>query len=310
MQHHDSILVIIPTLATTERGEFLYRAIDSVLSQRDVKAIPLVIANGPNCDPNILDSLRHNNKILFAYIDEASIPGALLAGCDIVDTSFYSELDDDDIFLPDALKIRLNIMQHKPETDVVITSGFISNGEKKIINIDDFSDFQSNPLQMLLKTNWLLPGSALFRTETITRDLFLGMPKFLEWTYLAVRLSSSKKISFVNTPTLIHYTHHYFSIWNSKQCLINRPNALEQILKLELPKEIKHNFKKHLAAANYRVIRICLKDHEYRFVWSLIKKCVINKDVCMYAFLHIHSKILRMVSRFFSRSSVIVKFKI
>jgi len=309
MQHRESILVIIPTLATTERGDYLHRAIESVVSQREVRAIPLVVANGPNCDPRIIESLRQNNKIRFAYINEANMPQALLKGREIVDTPFYSELDDDDILLPDALKIRLNIMQHKPDTDVVITSGFISNGNKKIINIVGFSEIQSNPLQILMKTNWLLPGSALFRTDTVTQDFFEGMPKFLEWTYLAVRLSLSTKISFVNTPTLVHYTHHSFSIWNSKECIINQPAALEQILQLELPNEIKHYFKMALAAANYNKFRIYLKDHDYRFAWSLIKKCVKSKDGWIFAFNLIRRKILRVSRRFFRRNYVISNSK-
>ncbi|MFC1871278.1 glycosyltransferase [Chloroflexota bacterium] len=299
MQDRESILVIIPTLATTERGDYLHRAIDSVVSQREVRAIPLVVANGPNCDPSIIESLRHNNKIRFVYINEASMPKALLKGREIVDTPFYSELDDDDILLPDALKIRLNIMQHKPDTDVVITSGFISNGNKAIINIVDFSEVQSNPLQMLVKTTWLLPGSALFKTDTVTQDFFEGMPKFLEWTYLAVRLSSSTKISFVNTPTIVHYTHYSFSIWNSKECKINRSNALKEIMRLELPNEIKHHFEMVLAVANYRTFIIYLKDHEYRFAWSFLKECEKSKDVWMFIFKRIPRKILRISRRLF-----------
>lgn len=302
-------MVIIPTVATTERGDYLHRAIESVISQREVRAVPLVVANGTNCDPSILESLRHNNKIRFAYINEASMPKALLTGREMVDTPYFSELDDDDILLPDALKIRLNIMQHNPDTDVVITSGYISNGNKKIINIVGYSEIQSNPMQMLLKINWLLPGSALFRTDTVTQDFFAGMPKFLEWTYLAVRLSSSTKISFVNTPTLVHYTHHSFSIWNSRECIINKPNALKQILQLELPIEIKHYFKMALASANYIVFRIYLKDHEYRFAWSLLRECLKSKAGWMFAFNLIHSKFLRVSGRFFRRYSVITKFE-
>jgi glycosyltransferase involved in cell wall biosynthesis len=309
MQHRESILVIIPTLATKERGDYLHRAIDSVISQREVRAIPLVVANGPNCDPSILESLHSNNKIRFEYNNEASMPKALLTGREIVDTPFYSELDDDDMLLPDALKIRLNVMQHKPDTDVVITSGFISNGKKQIINIIDFSEIQSNPLHTLMKTNWFLPGSALFRTATVTQDFFEGMPKYLEWTYLAYRLSSSKKISFVNTPTLVHYTHHSFSIWNSKERIISQPNAIEQIMQLELPNEIIDHFKLQLAAANnnvaanYRIIRIHLKKHEYRFAWPLIKELVKSKDGWMFAFKLIQGKILSVSRRFFRMNS-------
>lgn len=307
MQDRESILVIIPTLATTERGDYLHRAIDSVVSQREVRAIPLVVANGPDCDPSILESLCHNNKIRFVYMNEASMPKALLKGREIVDTPFYSELDDDDILLPDALKIRLNIMQHEPDTDVVVTSGFISNGNKTTVNIVDFSEFQSNPLQMSVNTSWLLCGSALFRTDTVTQDYFEGMPKFLEWTYLAVRLSLSTTISFVNTPTIVHYMHHSFSVWDSRECKISQPDALRRIMQLELPDETKHHFEMALAAANCCAFIIYSKDHEYRFAWSLLKECVKSKYGWMYIFKLIYSKILRISGRLFRRHSVIIK---
>ena len=51
-------------------------------------------------------------------------------------------------------------------------------------------------------------------------------------------------------------------------------------MQLELPNEIIDHFKLQLAAANnnvaanYRIIRIHLKKHEYRLAWPLIKELV------------------------------------
>ena len=80
MKHHRAISIIIPTLATTERGDFLFRALDSVLSQQEVRAIPLVIVNGPDHDPEILRRLTRRTDIITAYIKEDSMPAAIRAG--------------------------------------------------------------------------------------------------------------------------------------------------------------------------------------------------------------------------------------
>jgi hypothetical protein len=67
------------------------------------------------------------------------------------------------------------------DTDVIITSGYISNGNKNNKYCWLFEINQS--VQMLLKINWLLPGSALFRTDTVTQIFLQGCLNF-EWTYL------------------------------------------------------------------------------------------------------------------------------
>ena len=69
------VSVIVPTVAS--RAACVGRALDSVLAQKDVRVDPIVVANGPDCDP------------------------------DLVDSPYFAELGDDDLLLPGALAARM-----------------------------------------------------------------------------------------------------------------------------------------------------------------------------------------------------------
>ena len=257
------VSVIIPTLATKERSRHLSAAIDSVLSQQGVQTLPIVIANGPRCDPDVLRWLSQRNDIRYFFQEEPSMPRAIMTGRNMVDTPYYSELDDDDLLLPQALHIRINNMLPDPRIDAVVTNGIIRNQGQEEIHIDDFIGHQTDPLRQLLVRNWLLPGAALFRTETVNQEILKGMPEYLEWTYLAIRLSLERKILFVNEPTVIHYLDHDFSIDKSDKAILGRPKALRRILALDLPDDVRKVYKVRLAYANHDASRLFLKNRKY-----------------------------------------------
>ncbi|RJQ18640.1 MAG: glycosyltransferase [Nitrospiraceae bacterium] len=254
------VSIIIPTLATAERSKYLLRAIESALSQQGVQAIPIVIANGGHGDAGLLDHLRQRRDIRYARLEQASQPMAMKAGRDMVDTPFFSILDDDDLLLPHAMSTRLGGMQSGPEIDVVVTNGIISNRWIETVNITDFSGILVDPLRKLQEKNWMLTGSGLFRTATMSREFFGDMPQYLEWTYLAMRISLEKrKILFINNPSVVHFLDHDFSIYRSKQAVFGQPRAIERILELDLPRDVRVNFEIRLADANNEASKLYLR---------------------------------------------------
>src|SRR5512137_2937507 len=98
----EAISIVIPTLATSERAPFLQRALASALAQEKVRAVPIVVANGPGVVLDLVRSLENRADIRFAYREEANLPQGLALGRDLVDTPFFSELDDDDVLMPHA----------------------------------------------------------------------------------------------------------------------------------------------------------------------------------------------------------------
>lgn len=275
MTSENSVSVIIPTLATAERGKYLFKAIHSILLQHNVKTIPIVIVNGQSFNASIVRELEDRKDIKYLYLENPSQPKAIQAGRTLVETPFFSILDDDDLLFPHAMATRLEPMQNDHGTDVVVTNGIFHNqfnANHATVNISDFREIKRDPLRTI-KQQWMLTGASLFRTATIAPSIFEGMPRYLEWTYLAVRLCLAKKnISFVNTPTILHFLDHPFSIDRSDEAILGRPQAFQRILELELPEDVRRSFERYLGSAYYKASQVYLKTGNYRLAWWAHKK--------------------------------------
>ncbi len=254
-----AISVILPTTATTTRLASLNRAIDSVLSQQDVKVELIVVANGPQCDPEILDALAARPDIRLVYTEEGSYPAALRLGRDLVDAPFFAEIDDDDEFLPMALATRLHHIELDPSIDVVVTNGILRRDGQETIGIRDIDSCRTDPLRRLMDDMWLVPCAALYRTDTVTPDFFETIPPAMEWTYVGTLLSLTRKIVFVDLPTFVYNRDTSDSLSRSKRYLLSTPEAIERLMALELPAEIRELVRaKHIrslhAASNVELI--------------------------------------------------------
>ena len=266
------VSVIIPTLATRERGPFLERALTSVLYQEKLRTLPIVVSNGPACCPEVLNWLKKRSDIRYIHLEEANLPRALSAGRELVDTHYFAELDDDDILLPHALISRHESLSRSENIDAVVSNGFFHNNGKNVISHPNITACQNDPLDSVLKYVWLNPGAALFRTATIKAEMFAEMPQYLEWTYMALRLSLEKRVLFIDNPSFIHHLDLPFSIWRSETCILNQPQALERILALDLPKTARARYNKSWANASHSVSRLYLKKVKYSSAWVWQKK--------------------------------------
>ncbi|MHC4215491.1 MAG: glycosyltransferase family A protein [Planctomycetota bacterium] len=257
------INIIIPTLATKERGPFLERALTSALAQEKLRTLPIVVSNGSSCCPEVLNWIKKRSDIRYAHLEEASLPKALLAGRELVDTRYFAELDDDDILLPHAMISRFESLSKSENIDAVVSNGFFYNNGKKVISHPDITACQDDPLESVVKYVWLNPGAALFRTSAVEANVFAEMPQYLEWTYLALRLSFKKRLLFIDNPSFVHYLNLPFSIWRSESAISGLPRALRRILTLDLPKTVRAEYEKRLANACHSASRVCLKKNKY-----------------------------------------------
>ncbi|HEX4919483.1 MAG TPA: glycosyltransferase family A protein [Candidatus Bathyarchaeia archaeon] len=263
-----TISIIIPTLATSERAPFLRRALESALAQEQVRAVPIVVANGPSVAPDLARWLEGRTDIRFEYREEANLPQGLASGRDLVDTPFFSELDDDDILMPHALISRLKRMDDDEAVDAVISNGFIEKEGGRVISRSHFSECHNDPLRRILDGHWLHPGAGLFRTSAMSRDFFASMPQYLEWTYLALRLALERRIAFIDNPSFVHYTDHPFGIWRSRAATLGLPRALEQILSLDLPTDVRLVYEGHLSEACQMVSKLRLEEKDVPSAWE------------------------------------------
>lgn len=197
-----SVSVIIPTTCELRRKESLARAIHSVVLQDVGEVEVIVVVNGERFDPELFAQLKADARLKVHYQHEASLPAALRYGRTLVSREFFSFLDDDDEYFPDALRVRLTPMLHDAAVDVVVTNGYMMEAGAWQLRVRHPHAVNREPLEALIKENWLASCGGLFRSSTITPDYFDGHTKYFEWTLLAFRLVLAKrKIIFLEAPT-------------------------------------------------------------------------------------------------------------
>ncbi|MFN2397353.1 MAG: glycosyltransferase family A protein [Gemmatimonadaceae bacterium] len=263
-----AVSVIMPTRAIVERGALLRRALASVLEQRDICVVPLVIINGRDADHLLTRELHEDRRVRVAILEQADLPAALRAGRNLVDTPFFAELDDDDVLLPGALTSRVQALLESPECHSVVSNGFRRDSMGDRLHIPDISVLERDPLRALLRDNWLLPGSWLCRTEAIGASVFDGMPKFLECTYLAVRLALDGALRFLSQPTVIWHSDTPLSVSRSRDYVLGQPAALSQILDLELPPDVRAGIRTRMSGAYHAIASLHLNEGSFEEAWS------------------------------------------
>ena len=197
--------------------------------------------------------LARRTDIRFIHANSTTLPQALRVGRDAVDTPFFSELDDDDELLPGALSARLEALRADENVAAVISNAVLRSSHGKRESVPDREAVESDPLRALLTINWMVPGSALFRTDVVTSDYFSRMPPYLEWTYLGLRLALAHRLSFLSEPSAVHWNGLPFSINDSSECRNQRPNAVDRLLELPLPADVRRTLKMKQAAYYHEI---------------------------------------------------------
>lgn len=200
------ITVIVPTLCEAKRGSVLRRAIASARSASSEAVAILVVVNGDRFDSELLASLRSDEKISVLQLTIASVTEAQLAGRRAVKSEYFTFLDDDDEFLPQALDLRMQLLTDCTDCAVAVTEGLRNTNGADAPLFADLSDVPADPLGAILQRGWLHSGNNLFRTSEIPVGFFEESQVHGEWTWLAFRLAmAGKKIAATNQATFRYY---------------------------------------------------------------------------------------------------------
>ena len=243
------VSVILPTVAVASRAACLDRALESVLTQAGVRVDPIVVANGPDCDRDLIDALLRRRDIRVLRRREAGLGAAIAAGREIVEAPYFAELDDDDLFLPGALAARVATMEADPTIDATVTSGYLRSARGDVLNVPGISRCAQDPLRAIIDRMWLTPGAGLFRSATIPATYFSGMPPHLEWTYLAVRLALERRMAFLDAPTFVYNADTPDSLSKSREHVLRQPGALQAVLRMALPPDVRRVLRRKYVAA-------------------------------------------------------------
>lgn len=244
------ISVIVPTLALAARRRLIGRALESIFGQDGVHSLPLVIVNGQHFDSDIAANLEKDPRIKVIRQQKADLPAAYRLGRRHVTTPWFTTLDDDDVLLPGALRTRLGALCSEAH-DAVVTNGYCRGTDADELVVSDMATVAADPLRALKTANWLLPGSWMCKTDASSETLFDGMPSQLECTFLAVRLATTRRIHFIDEPTVVWHRDTPRSASKSLSYILGQPAALRRILELDLPPDVRQCFETRLGAAHH-----------------------------------------------------------
>jgi glycosyltransferase involved in cell wall biosynthesis len=260
------ITVVIPTRAMPERIPLLQRAVASVLEQQEVAPRVIVIVNGARDDLGVRQALGVDPRVTVLVKHDADLPAALRAGAQAVETPWFATLDDDDLLLPGALKVRHSALERHPDRLIVVTNGIRRAMDGDHVHVQDSREIAADPLRALLRRNWLLPGSWLCRVTPETRTLFDGMPRYLECTYLGIRFAAFGMI-WIDTPTMVYHVGTPFSESQSRAYVEGQGEALRRILDLELPPYARRALRRRITAAHHRSANQALRAGSVPDAW-------------------------------------------
>jgi len=200
------VTVLMPSGAKRERFHLIRRAVNSIRKSSSNPVKIIVVANGSLCDKNVVGWLQLQSDITYVYDQMPSQANAVLIARKMVDTPFFSTLDDDDEYLEGATDIKLNALHEVSDADMIVTNGYYNKNNSDMIMYKNYKEASNDPLMYLFKFNWLHNCNALYKTDRIGIDFFEDPFLNVEWTWLAYKIAlAKKKILFLDRTTFRYY---------------------------------------------------------------------------------------------------------
>lgn len=271
-----SVSIIIPTMCELRRKASLLRAIDSVLQQDAGDVEVIVIVNGDRFDPELFAEVKADARLRVYYQQIGNQHAAQRFGRTLVIKDYFAFLDDDDEYLPGALKIRMAPLLEDLTLDMVATNGFRREMADSRYVDEDAASINRDPFATMIRRNWLASCGGLYRSRAIHIDYFDGKTKHFEWTLLAFRiLLANHKVLFVNVPT--------FRVFDSPESLsksldYQRAAAgfIEHLLSFEPPLRIRNALQRRRSAAQHDLSFQFLTLGDRKSAWRFHLKSLIG----------------------------------
>lgn len=250
-----AITIIIPTTLEHARHDSILEAIESVLSQEVNNAsIDLVIVvNGSRYDKLLFEKLNNRSDLRLVYLEQGSLPLALRVGREAVRGTFFGFLDDDDIYLPGTIQLRLDALRRNQSAALAVCNGYVAiNGNDQLL-MTNAEAVRRDPLLAMHEGNWLASCGALYRSSMVSPDDFDSSVSAIEWTHLAYRLVLRHPIVVLDQPGFkIHETVGSLSRTPSAASASQLVVALQKTLALPIRRsDVRRHLRKRLAAAHH-----------------------------------------------------------
>lgn len=227
----------------------------------------LLVANGSRVDEKVLQRICAMPGVKASRLAEGSLPRALAFGRSHVATPYFGFLDDDDEYLPNALRLRLQALEGNSAAAVCATDGYDFTDGRDCIREVIFPETQQDPLRGLLRANWLASCGGLFRSDLVPESFFDNSTKYFEWTLLAYKLAVARRVILLSTPTYRLYESSD-SLSRSEAYRLAEPEVLKKICLLDLPKDVQWALRQRVSRAYHSLSSYFLRDGRLREAWG------------------------------------------
>lgn len=261
------ITIIIPTAGRARRSDSLFRTIDSVLSQSGVKVTVLVVLNGTGYEPDVRKRLESRSDIQLIYQERGSYAEARHRGLGLVTSRYFGYIDDDDYFLPGALKERLDVLEADPQCGLVVSNGYYQSAAGRRDYIENFPGGDDDPCEQLFKRNWLASSGGLFRSGTVTADFFDPAVEYFEWTFTAFRITQAEiRIRFLDRPHMV-ITDTVGALSKSLSYFKSQPKLWEKLKRENRKASLRGPIQQKLMRSHHRLAEKYLVRGNRRLSW-------------------------------------------
>lgn len=261
------VSVIIPTY---NRAHLIADSINSILKQSYQDCEVIVVDDGSTDQtPEVLK--KYKDKILYIRQENMGAGAARNRGLVEARGKYIAFLDSDDIWLDFKLELQVAVMEKMPEIGFLSTEFCIVRDSGKKINSalrtwhskmkpweevyensirysdlnialvlprKDFSIYIGNLYYPLLKNPYVLPSSAIVRSECVKLDIKFteGTPVYEDWEFFA-RLARTNVSAFLDIETAInrgHVDEVRLTQYSSKTKAENRLGLIERVWKADI----------------------------------------------------------------------------
>jgi glycosyltransferase involved in cell wall biosynthesis len=202
------VSIIIPT---RNRSNMLLSAINSVMLQSYQNYEILVVDDCSTDDTRKVVQAMQNGKIKYISHDfQKGEAGSRNTGIKNATGEFIAFLDDDDEWLPDKLKLQLELFEKREKYIGAVYTGYwfvnIKNNEILFQNIPEKKGFIYN--ELLLDNVIGTPSTVLLRKQVIQEiGLFdESLPYYVDYD-LFIRISKYYQFEYIKTPLVKYHVH-------------------------------------------------------------------------------------------------------
>lgn len=259
-----AVSVIIPTLANCDRFQSIKNCISSIHRSSKTKCLSIVVVNGSQSSPPVLEWLYKQPNLKVITVPQASAPNAVRVGRKAVSTPYFSTLDDDDEYLPGSTDSKVAALESSPEADFLVTNGFSNWNGKDERFYTHLSRVPLDPLGTLFEANWLASCNALYRTDRISIEYFHDPHPFAEWTWLAYRLALDGRTVLALDEPCFRYNCSPGSLSQSQAYRNAYPALFRRMLDCNPPARIRKMILRRLSAVLHDRSSASLEAGEYR----------------------------------------------